>query len=158
VRRNITVIIAVFMVSVFLLVPVVFAFSSFNAVRSLQFSNPQIHVSREGWNLKVSVSVDISNPTNTPVPSFTVISKVTLNGHILFDAMQTTIGDLDPGQTMTLVLSTTLNIDLMVDLISTLLDYLSGKTVDYYVHFSISAHLLFDFPVFSRTIQGKWSR
>lgn len=154
-RRRTTVILSVAMIGLFLL-PLGFGLGTANAIRQLQFKNPRISVIREGWDIKVSFSIDISNPTSSPVPSFTIVSQVTLDGHILFDSQQNTMGSLDPEKTMTLTLSTTVNLDLVVDLATTLLDYLEGKVVDYYTHFALTVHYLLDFPVYEKTLQGSW--
>lgn len=156
-RRTTTLLAGAVLISLFLVLPVTYGFGTINAIKQLQFSNPQISVSRDGWNLKVSVSIDISNPTNSPIPSITIVSKVTLDGHILFDAMQNNIGSLDPKQTMTFVLSTTVNLDLLVDLVAVLLDYLEGKKIDYYAHFALTMHYLFDFTIADKTLSGTWT-
>jgi len=123
-------------------------------ISRLKWHTPKLSVSRDGWDISVSLSVEIENPSLAPLPALNVLAEAKLNDHILFHNEQTMLDSLGSGEATTIKFTVTINMALAADLFSTLVDYLSGKAIDYFLRFALSVHILTNIPVFDKTITG----
>lgn len=137
-------------------VPVGYAYAAYNAVSQLKIRSATIEVERDGWDISVIISVVVENPTSIPLPALSFLRECKLNENVLFYGETSTIDSLNPHSTATSKFSTLVNFDIFGDLFWTLVDYLSGKPITYYFCFSITMHLLLDFPVYEIKREGIW--
>lgn len=123
-------------------VPLGYASACVYAVGRFEWGFPTLQVSREGWNIKVTMSIEVENLTSISVPSLEAYVNVTLNGNVLFHGESEIVGSLNAHSSATITLTTTVNLDLLADLFWTLVDYLSGKPVTLYGYFRLSVNLI----------------
>lgn len=153
-KRRTLVILASTMVVLFLIVPSVYGFFAFDAIRRLKVHSPNLAVSREGWTIYVSLSFIVENPTSTPLPTIGLISKAYLNNHVLFYAEQSNFGNLGAKESVTITLTTAINLNLFSDLFWTLVDYLSGQPVEYLLRFAFFVSFIVDLTIFDYKLEG----
>ena len=146
------VVLAVFLVGIVVVAPLAYGVGVLYAVGKLEWHIPTLTVSRDGWDIYVTLNFKVSNPTFVPLPTLEAVIKVTLDECTLFYAESYEIGSLNPHGTVTISLTTVVNLALLGDLFWTLVNYLSGEPVTLYVHFKLSIHLLVDFPVLEKEI------
>ena len=145
-------VLTVFLIGIVIVAPLAYGISIFYAVSRLQWHIPTLTVSRDGWDIYVTLNFKVSNPTFVSLPTLKAVIKVTLDEHTLFYAESYEIGSLNPHGTATISLTTVINLALLADLFSTLVNYLSGEPVTLYAHFKLSIHLLVDFPVLEKEV------
>ena len=133
---------------VVIVVPIGYCFVTYDAVKRLIIHTPTLEVTRDGWSIYLTLAIKVENPTSTPIPTLDILFDCTLDGYTLFYSEKQQIGSLDAHSTATLGFTTVINFALAYDLFMSLVNYLAGNPVSYYFCFSISMHLLVNFPVF----------
>lgn len=147
-KRRAILIISVAMVILFVVLPITYGLSFFYALHNLQFGTPTISVSRNGFDVYVTLNIPVKNPTGVSLPTLEVFCEATLNGHMLLHGEHNVVS-LDSGKELTLTFTTIVNVDLLADMFWTLVDFLSGKSVSYSITLNLSVHFLTDITISS---------
>lgn len=136
-----------------LALPAMYGIGTVYAITRLQWSFPHLNAYRDGWDIYVSLTIDVRNPTVIPIPSFSYAAEIKLNDHILLDT-SSDLGSLNPRGETTISLTATVNVDIFSDLFWTLVDFLKGEAVTLYARFKLYLHLLVDVTIYEKIMEG----
>lgn len=133
-----------------------YGFGAFYALGQLRFHSPTITVARQDWTIYVSLSIEIENPTDIPLPTFDAVFEAKLNNHVLCHDEIRSLGSLNPHSTVRLTVTIAVDGSWFSDLFWTLVDYLSGKPISYSIHLGLSFHFITSFQIYSKTMTGEF--